>query len=294
MKISLLQGSLIALFAIAEAVPVFSHPNRINIWPGLAPGTEARENKENWKDSTNVYDVYQPELTIFLAPQIKTITPAIIVCPGGGYTQLVIEKEGYKIARWLNDHGITAFVLKYRLNPTEAFRDAQRAVSVVRANADQYRIDPAKIGVIGFSAGANLIGTLAVYYAEKERHDAIDDISSRPDFWIGVYGVYEPRLQPTGTATAPAFSPLGQFVTKDTPPAFLVHAEDDDRVSAENSLNMYTALLRKKIPAELHIYEQGKHGFALETNRSPEITSTIDAWSTRCLEWLRVRDILTQ
>ena len=266
------------------ALPNLQSQTKIQLWPDLAPGTENRENTERWQDSTHVYEVYQPDLTVFSLEEKDTLYPAVIVCPGGGYSQLVIVKEGKKIARWLNRNGIVAFVLKYRLNPPEALQDAQRALSLIRYNASDYHIDPQKIGIIGFSAGAHLAGNLITHTQKTQLIDAIDSTSCKPDFWIGVYGGY-------GSNRSANNESILALVNSETPPAFLVHAGNDNKVPVQCSIDMYMALKENNVPAELHIYEAGKHGFALERNRGDAVTSTVNSWSQRCIDWLKLRDM---
>ncbi|MCX6236092.1 MAG: alpha/beta hydrolase [Bacteroidia bacterium] len=268
------------LFAISFSVQAQNQV--VKIWPTLAPGSENLENKEEWTEGKNVSNVYQPDLTIFLPEHQAIPAPAVVVFPGGGYTKIVMEKEGYKVARWLNENGIVAFVLKYRLNRDEALRDAQRAVSVIRKDAGKYGIDKNKIGVIGFSAGAHLACNLVMNNQDRENYDAIDTVSSRPDFWIGVYGVYSGIDGVLGKS---------RFIVN-TPPAFLVHAGNDSKVPVLSSVELYIDLKNKGVPAELHVYEQGEHGFALEEGRGAAIKSTVTDWSKRCIEWLKLRGIL--
>ena len=205
-------------FTISFAVQ--AQPQVVKIWPNLAPGSENVENNEQWTEGKSVTNVYQPNLTIFLPENQARLSPAVIVCPGGGYRQVEMKKEGYKIAHWLNENGIAAFVLKYRLNRDQALRDAQRAVSLIRKDAQKYRIDENKIGVIGFSAGAHLAGNLAMNHQYRKNYDSIDSVSSRPDFWIGIYGVYRGIYDPDEKIR----------VQNDIPPAFLVHAGNDSKV----------------------------------------------------------------
>jgi len=254
----------------------------VKIWPNLAPGSESVMNNEQWTETKNVSNVYQPDLTIFLPEHQVGRVPAVVVFPGGGYTKIVMEKEGYKVARWLNENGIAAFVLKYRLNRDEALHDAQRAVSVIRKDAEKYGIDKNKIGVIGFSAGAHLACNLVMNHQDRKNYDSIDVVSSRPDFWIGVYGVYKGIY---GTSEKSG-------VIQNTPPAFLVHAGNDSKVPVLSSVGLYIDLKNNSVPAELHVYEQGEHGFALEEDRGPAIKSMVDDWSKRCLDWLKLRGIL--
>ena len=275
------------VFFISTMFPVFAQPTSIKIWPGLAPGTEQREDKELWTGKKEVTNIYQPDLTVFLPEQKAEASSAILIFPGGGYRNLAIEKEGYKIARWFNEQGITAFVLKYRLNPTEALQDAQRAIKVIRQNADKYGIDKNKIGVIGFSAGGNLAANLVENNQSFKAVDEIDNISERPDYFIGVYGVYGDIEITDGIRNFKKFEAHANI-----PPTFLVHAVDDPKVDVKQSIDLYNSLREKGVPVELHVYEKGMHGFALETNRGTEITSTVNSWSTRCLEWLSLKAFL--
>ena len=273
-------SSFLFLFAITVSLQAQNQVNKI--WPDLAPGSEKVVDQEKWTEGRSVTNVYQPDLTVFLPGHKSILAPAVIVFPGGGYNQIVIGKEGYKVAKWLNENGIVAFVLKYRLNRDEALRDAQRAVSVIRNDADKYGIDKTKIGVIGFSAGAHLACNLAVNHQDRKNYDSIDNESSRPDFWIGVYGVYKGINGVSGKFKA----------IENSPPAFLVHAGNDSKVPVLSSVELYIDLKKNGVPAELHVYEKGEHGFALEVNRDPATTSTVTDWSKRCIDWLKLRGIL--
>lgn len=245
----------------------------INIWPGLAPGTENRENTEH-KDGNNVVEVYQPDLTIMLPDNPDSKKPAIMVFPGGGYNKVVMKKEGYDIGKWFNDHGVAAFILKYRLRPDEALADAQRALSLVRQNAGKYNIDPDKIGVIGFSAGGHLAANISTHYNKEEMNDKIDSVSCKPDYEILVYGAGRQFIDD---------------IDEDTPPTFLVHAGDDSKVPVTFSVNFYLKLKEENVPAEMHIYEQGEHGFALVPERG-----YVYSWGERCIDWLKIRGILAE
>ena len=258
------------LFLTAQAA---AQNKVIKIWPGLATDTENRTDEEK-TISGNITNVYQPDLTIFTPENADAEGPAVVVLPGGGYRQIVINKEGYKIAQWLNKNGITAFVLKYRLRPPEALRDVQRTVSLLRADAEKYNINPENIGMIGFSAGGHLAANLSTYYEKEKFVDRIDSVSCKPDFMISVYGA------------------VGQFVNdvnKNTPPAFLVHASDDPKVPVTQSVDYYLALHKNGVPAELHVYEKGGHGFALRDVNKPVIS-----WAVRCIDWMKVQGILSK
>ncbi|MBN1379992.1 MAG: alpha/beta hydrolase [Gammaproteobacteria bacterium] len=276
----LMSGGAILLTLAASNVS--AQNQKVRIWPELAPGSENTANNEKWEGLKKVTGVYQPDLTYFPLQQSAEKSSALLIFPGGGYKQLEFEKEGIKIAKWANQNGVTAFVLKYRLNEQLALRDAQRAMSFLRANANKYHIDKNRIGVIGFSAGAHLAANLTLNANNRNKVDAIDNESSRPDFFIGIYSGY-----------SGIFGPLGRFkVTSDFAPAFLVHAANDDKADIFGSLELYAVLNRMNIPAELHLYEHGGHGFALETDRGDAITSTVNAWSRRCIEWLKLREVI--
>lgn len=276
------KSGAIALLLLTISFSLRAQQPTMKIWPNLAPGSEDLEDKEQWNEGNSVTNVYQPNLTLFMLPKQENPTPAVLVFPGGGYRNIVMEKEGYKVAKWLNENGIAAFVLKYRLNRNDALRDAQRAMSVIRADAKKFNIDESKIGVIGFSAGGHLAGNLVMNHASRDITDEKDSVSSRPDFWIGVYGTY-----------GDIYGPGGRFRERTgIPPAFLVHAENDSKVSVLASIELYTDLKQKGVPAELHVYEQGEHGFALEKNRDTATNSTVADWSDRCIEWLKLRGIL--
>jgi acetyl esterase/lipase len=251
--------------ACSAQVPV------LKIWPFLAPGTEGKQNEEK-VEGGNFTNVYQPSLSVYLPRGRAESRPAMIVLPGGGYRQIVFRKEGTAIAEWLNKKGIAAFVLKYRLSPKEALQDAQRSASVIRSRAKEFGIDPKKIGVVGFSAGAHLAVNLAVHPKKEIVVDGIDSVRCSPDFVVLAYGT---------------FSHFDSLVTDKFPPTFLVHAADDQRVPVAESVSFFTTLKKAGVPAELHIYEQGKHGFALEKERG-----VVATWCDRCLEWLRMRGIV--
>jgi acetyl esterase/lipase len=256
---------------ILTATNFYAQNKVIKIWPGLAPGTESRTDNEKVNDG-NIIDIYQPDLTVFLPSQPKENIPAVIIMPGGGYKQIVIDKEGYSIAKWLNENGVAAFVLKYRLDGSEALQDAQRALSFVRNNYKEYGIDPGKIGVIGFSAGGHLAANLSTHCEKDFYRDNIDSTSCKPDFMISVYGYLNPFLKD---------------IDSSTPPAFLAHAGDDARVPVSESIDFYTALKKNNVPAELHVYEKGGHGFALR-----EVDKPVNNWAKSCIDWLTSRKIV--
>jgi acetyl esterase/lipase len=260
--------------------------------------TEKEIIKDGKVQSTSLVSI--PTLSVFLPSGIKTNQTAVIILPGGGYQHLAIDKEGTKVAEWFNSLGIVAFVLKYRLpsdlimtNKTVGpLQDAQEAIRVVRLNAAKWNIDPNKIGVMGFSAGGHLASTLSTHYDDRV-YETSSKISARPDFSLLIYPVIS--MQNDITHKGSQVSLLGENasqelidsfsnekkVTAQTPPAFLVHATDDGAVLPENSINYYLALKNNKVVAELHLYENGGHGFGLG------IKDTSKFWTKACEEWLK-------
>ncbi len=239
--------------------------NILRLWNGLAPGNESEVNNEIYENG-RYKNVYQPEIFIYTIDQRNETTTSIIIFPGGGYTHVTFEKEGTKIARWLNEHGINAFVLKYRLNEKLALIDAQRAVSLVKSKAKELNINPDKIGVMGFSAGGHLAANMLIN-EKKYFNDNIDSISCFPNFVVLIY----PWLQD-----------LYKKLKDDFQPTFIIHASDDKRVPVEQSINFYNELLKRNISVEMHIYDKGGHGFGMEEERG-----RVSYWGNIFLDWLR-------
>ncbi len=264
----------------------------VNIWPGLAPGAGNEKNKERIVNE-RIYDVYQPDLTVYLPGKPDANRPAVVVCPGGGYDHLAIELEGTSVARWLNDNHIAAFVLKYRLNPDQALDDAKRAMSLVRADAKKYGINRDMVGILGFSAGGQVAAGLATHYERTTMKDHIDSVSCRPDFMVLVYPALDwlhPNADEEYARLGPkaSFIPYFHLVDKDTPPTFIVHAADDETVPVNESVQFFTALHDAGVPCELHIFEKGGHGFGLGEDRG-----AVDSWPALCVEWMKTRGILS-
>ncbi|MFW0739326.1 alpha/beta hydrolase [Flavobacterium sp. T12S277] len=278
-----------------------------NTIPGAIKASNYIEN-ESLKDgkvqSTSLVSI--PTLSIFLPKNPKPNQTAVLIFPGGGYQHLAIDKEGTKVANWLNRLGIAAFVVKYRLpsdqimknKNTGPLQDAQEAMRYVRQNAAKYNIDSNKIGIIGFSAGGHLASTLATHY-DDVTYETNSTISARPDFSLLIYPVIS--MQNDITHKGSQTSLLGNHppqelldfysnekkVTSKTPAAFLIHATDDTVVLSENSINYYLALKKNGVPTELHLYEKGGHGFGLGVN------DTSKFWTKDCEEWLKANGYAT-
>lgn len=245
--------------------------------------------------------VVTPDLTVYLPAPEKANGAAVLICPGGGYGMLAFDHEGNAIAKWLNDNGVAGIILKYRLpsdkimtdKSTGPLQDAQEAMRVIRRNAAALKIDPRKIGVIGFSAGGHLASTLSTHYAEKV-YETKDNTSARPDFSLLIYPVvsFDSEITHMGSrnnliglnpdeATVRHFSNELQ-ITPDTPPAFLVHSADDPAVPVMNSIRYFEGLQKNKIPVEMHIFQKGGHGYGLAPGGG-----TQSSWPDLCIRWMK-------
>ena len=262
------------------------------LWPNGAPGAQGTE------------DVDKPTLTPYVVPAGRGTGTAVVVCPGGGYVGLAMDKEGDQIARFLNSLGVTSFVLKYRLGPKYhhpiELGDAQRAIRTVRAKAAEYRVLPDRIGIMGFSAGGHLAATAGTHFdaVNANAGDPIDRVSSRPDFLILCYPVISflnyvhqgSKRNLLGENPDPklveSMSNETQ-VTAQTPPTFLFHTNADTGVPPENSMMFYMALRKAGVPAEIHIYERGPHGVGLA-----QTDEALATWPGRLADWLRGRGLL--
>ncbi len=266
------------------------------LWADGAPGAKGSEEGD------------KPALTIYLPAKEKATGAAVVICPGGGYGHLAMDHEGHQIAQWLNSFGVAGFILQYRHSNSGAgyghpapLQDAQRAVRTVRARANEWNVDPDRIGILGFSAGGHLASSAGTHFQNRysDAKDSIDKVSCRPDFMILVYPVIS--FTEWYTHKGSRRNLLGdnperelvenlsneRQVTPETPPTFLVHGNDDTAVPAENSIFFYLALRKAKVPAEIHIYENGKHGFGLGKNFGP-----VSSWPTRCQDWMKNRGLL--
>ncbi|RUA11931.1 MAG: alpha/beta hydrolase [Flavobacteriia bacterium] len=300
----------LVLFFISLTHSTTAQNKIIKLWPDGVPGSVSDpsyfEKTEVGSDNIKrIFRVTDPELIVFPASKENASGAAVLICPGGGYKILAIDHEGYSIARWLNKIGITAFVLKYRLpsdlimkdKKTGPLADAKRAIRMIRDQAEKWNIDPDKIGVMGFSAGGHLASSLSTHYNDSEQDKK--QLSARPDFSLLIYPVIsmEDSITHLGSRTnllgeKPArkdvvFFSNDQQVTKDTPPAFLVHAADDKVVPVQNSINYFMALNKFHIPAEIHIYEKGGHGFGIKN-----LKGTVANWPEDCEHWLRSHQLI--
>ena len=304
-------GLFSALVLSAPIAALSSEPIVLPLWPNLPRDATAGEESftergKNGKQDRSFKNVRNPTLSIYL-PE-KPSGAALIICPGGGYGSLAIDKEGHDVARWLNSLGVAGLVLKYRLprpdlskNETPwPLQDAQRALRLTRANSAEWKLDPLRIGILGFSAGGHLASTAATHFdaGQPGAADAIERLSSRPDFAILIYPVIsmkDPNTHPGSRGAllgkSPDASQLEEYsgelrVSPRTPPCFLVHAKDDG-VKAGNSIEFDAALKKAGIASELHLFEKGGHGYGLGIHGGE-----VAEWPERCAAWLEKRKIL--
>lgn len=287
-------------FSVAAGTPTV-----VELWPGNVPdeigtfGPETvrmspaltRKQVEVTEPTRMLTNVTRPTLTIYRPPKEKDSGTAVIICPGGGYWDLYWELEGEEVAAWLNEQGVTGIILKYRVprRPDEPkgeparrpLQDAQRAVRLVRSNADAWGVNPGRIGMIGFSAGGHLAIATATQFDERtcEPVDDIDHADCRPDFAIAVYPGY--LKDKDRDELAP-----GLRIHPKTPPIFLVHGGEDIISPPEHSVLMYLALKRAGIPAELHVYAGAAHDFGVR-KLVREQEHPCSNWTVHCMDWLR-------
>ena len=270
------------------------------LWPNGAPGAplkitgpeaDTATTKDNLiagKPLIRLGNVTVPTLTVY-PPTTANTGAAIVVFPGGGYNILAIDLEGTEVCDWLNSAGVTCVLVKYRVPGTgpypksdAALQDAQRAVGMVRQHATEWHIDPRRVGVLGFSAGAHLSAAVSTHYDKRlyDPIDAADQLSCRPDFAVIVYPGYL-ALADKDFAPNADINP-----TADTPPTFIVQAEDDP-VHVENAVVYFMQLKKAKVPAELHIYAEGGHGYGLRRTKLPVTT-----WPQTAQIWLHTIAVL--
>ncbi len=285
-------ASLLLLACLAAAPP--AAPPAELLWPNGAPGAKGDRPAD------------KPTLTVFLPDEQKATGAAVVICPGGGYGGLATDHEGRQIARWFNDLGVAGIMLEYRhrgrgYGHPAPLQDAQRAIRTVRARAAEWKINPQKIGIMGFSAGGHLASTAGTHFDQGNANadDPIERVSCRPDFLILCYAViafdepYTHRGSQVNLVGANADPELVRSlsnekqVTPQTPPTFLFHTDEDKGVPAENSVQFYLALRRAGVPAEMHIYRTGNHGLGL----APRTPGTC-TWPDRLKDWMQGQGLL--
>jgi acetyl esterase/lipase len=283
-----------SLFAQTPAWQPAPGHTTLALWPNGAPGaptnaapevdtTTAKDNLVAGKPVIRLGNVAAPTLTLYAAKGTNT-GAAVVVFPGGGYRILAIDLEGTEVCDWLNSAGVNCVLVKYRVpdsgpypKSSAALQDAQRALGMVRSHAAEWHIDPQRVGVLGFSAGAHLAAALSTHFDQRlyEPTDAADQLSCRPDFAVIVYPGYLAIAEQS-------FAPNADIhVTEKTPPSFVLQAEDDP-VHVENATVYFQALKNAKVPAELHVYANGGHGYGLRRTELP-----VTQWPRLVETWLR-------
>ena len=299
MKTALL-GLGLCWFTLASLVPIARGqeapaPVKLDLWPGEVPGEVGSippESSEVKGGIRRVSNVSHPSMTIFRPEPGKDTGASVVILPGGGYSILADDHEGDQVAKFLNGVGVTGIVVKYRVPrregtpasvpPPQALMDAQRAVGLVRSHAAEWHLDPHRVGLLGFSAGGHLAAWASNAPGDRRTYepiDAADKLNARPDFTVLIYPAY---LAKKGADT---LTPEVQ-VTADTPPTFLAMA-GDDAITVDGSLAYYRELRRAKVPAEIHIYGSGGHGFGMKPSDQP-----VADWPTRVADWMKARSLL--
>ncbi len=301
-RLSVIVLTMVGLFwcGAGDASAADDHPV-YEIWPDGAPGETGDIGPEkaveppadSKRPVTRIHNVTTPTLTVYKPPKDKDTGAAIVICPGGGYSILAWDLEGVEVAEWLNSIGVTGVILKYRVPRRKdrpkheaPLQDAQRAVRFTRAHAKEWGIDPDRIGILGFSAGGHL-STTTLTNGDRPAYESIDEIdkqSPKPNFGVLIYPAYL-----TGEKNSETFGKtLSEEirVNKNTPPIFMAHAYNDPYTPADTA-RLFIALKEAGVPAELHVYNSGGHGFGLRPTDDP-----VSTWPGRCADWMRIRGLL--
>ena len=288
---------IVIIAILSFVIDATAAPMEVPLWPDgkmiplEQPEKVIEKSKDPAKQDRRIFNVSIPTITVYLPAAATSPVPAVVICPGGAYGGLAIDIEGHDVARWLNTSGVAGVVLKYRVPMAKddgkhrlPLQDAQRALSIVRSRAAEWNIDPQRIGVMGFSAGGHLAVNACNNHECRAYDvvDAVDQAGCRPDFAILIYPAYLAPKSP-GPDLYPEIK-----VSTNTPPTFLIHAEDDP-ISVENSLFYYLALKNANVPAQMTIFPKGGHGYGLGIRGGPVAT-----WPQRCREWLMDRGIISE
>lgn len=286
------------------APTIFAQDKTLKVWPNGAPNDNGMTAPEEKYDGVRVRNVSEAEMYVYLPEKVANTGAAVVICPGGGYWIEAMDHEGYDIAEWLKSKGVAGIVLKYRLpygHHEVPSSDARQAIRIVRMNAKEWGIDPSKIGIAGSSAGGHLASTAGTQsdFWQPESSGSIEQVSCRPDFMLLLYPVI---------TFNEAFGHMGsrknligevndwQLVQKysnelqvspETPPTFLVLADDDKAVMPRNSVEFYSALKKNNVPAEMHIFSEGGHGFGITKTGLP-----VDDWPNLFYDWLKAQEII--
>lgn len=289
---------------IFTSASLMSQDKVLKVWPNGAPNDNGMTEPEEKYDGVRVRNVSEAEMYVYLPEEVKNSGAAVVICPGGGYRIEAMDHEGFDIAAFLAGKGVAGIVLKYRLpygHHEIPSSDARQAIRIVRANAKEWGVDPSKIGIAGSSAGGHLASTVGTVFdsGNKESNNLIEQQSCRPDFMLLLYPVisFDEDLGHMGSRK----NLIGEGhnkklirkysnelnVTAQTPPTFLVLADNDKAVPPQNSIDFYSALKRFNVPAEMHIFQNGGHGFGIRKNDLPA-----DEWPEMFYSWLKAQKIV--
>jgi acetyl esterase/lipase len=285
-------------------VGLFAQDLTLKVWPNGASNDNGMREPEEKYDGVRVRNVSEAEMYIYLPEKEKNTGAAVVICPGGGYMIEAMDHEGYEMAKWLQSKGIAGIVLKYRLpygHHEIPSGDARQTMRIVRMNAKEWGIDPAKLGIAGSSAGGHLASTVGTRFdfGNKQSTDPIEQMSCRPDFMLLLYPVISfneavghmgsrKNLIGEGNDWKLAKQYSNELnVTKETPPVFFVLADDDKSVIPQNSIDFYLALKQNEVPAEMHIFQEGGHGFGMTKKNLP-----VDQWPDLFYNWLQAMEII--
>ena len=291
-------ASVLLVLAIVATAAADQYPT-IRLWPNGLPADAKPVDPDRIAElqakqtAERITYVDDPSLTVLQAPVDKANGCGVVVFPGGGYNILAWPKEGLELGKWFNSIGVTAAVLKYRVprrDPEkphwEPFQDAQRAIRLMRKNADKWQVDPTRVGVMGFSAGGHLAFMTGTHFNDKtyERVDDADDLSARPDFLCPIYAAY------LGEGYRDDRAQLGSLVkiTSETPQTFMA-VTMDDKFRGVQAAMMLAEFKKAKVPAEAHIYASGGHGYGIRPSDNP-----VSTWNHRLHDWMRARGLLSK
>jgi acetyl esterase/lipase len=298
-----MKRNIIILASVIISLSAMAQDFKLKVWPNGAPDSNGMTLPEETFEGKRVRNVSEAEMYVYL-PKIGVNTgAAMVICPGGGYMIEAMDHEGYEMAEWLATQGVAGIVLKYRLpygHHEIPLEDVHRTMRIVRQKAAEWGINPSKIGIAGSSAGGHLASTAGTRFdlGNTEASDPIEKFSCRPDFMLLLYPVitFDEEYGHMGSRTNliganAKFDLVERYsnekqVTAQTPPTFLVHADDDTGVPSRNSVEFYMALKKHKIPAEMHIFRQGGHGFGMNKKNLP-----VDQWPNLFTQWMKAQGI---
>ncbi len=294
------------IFIVLAAINVtsFAQNYTLKVWPDGAPNDNGMKEPEEKYDGVRVRNVSEAEMYVYLPSKETNTGAAVLICPGGGYVIEAMDHEGFDMAKWLASKGVAGIVLKYRLpykHDEIPSGDARRAMRIVRKNAAEWGINPEKIGIAGSSAGGHLASTVGTRFdlGNAASSDPVEKISCRPDFMLLLYPVITfreefghmgSRVNLIGEGND--WKKVAQYsnelhVSPQTPPTFLILADDDSAVPPRNSIEFYLALKENNVPAEMHIFKAGGHGFGMNKNKLP-----VEQWPDLFYSWLKAQEII--